>query len=146
MNISITISVETSELPSLIAALRTNAQPVAHQIAHTIEERVEEIATAEAPAKRNGKAKAEQQKEAPKEIVELAPGNIPWSVEIDGIPVKWGLDYGTDTFPVKRGGSLRYLGKQYRVSQRYQTSLKLTSAEAEEYSAGGNNGIMEVLS
>lgn len=71
------------------------------------------------------------------EVPELVPGAIPWTVEIDGVPVRWRLLYAQSHLPVTKGKLCRFGGNLYRVSKVYGTALHLTSEESEIYSMNG---------
>lgn len=64
----------------------------------------------------------------------LAPGNVTYRVEADGIPLPpWNLDYPAGQFPAKRGSLISFRDREYRVSKVYGTNLYLSSMDAEKY-------------
>lgn len=74
----------------------------------------------------------------------LAPGNVSYRVEIDGVPVApWDLDYPAGKIPAKRGSLVAFAGKEYRLTKLYGTNLYLTSMDSERYWIRPDEGHME---
>ena len=134
ISISINITAEPEDIealarvfPRVQAALSTPITPIIH-----------EPEPEQKPRAAAKTAKAAPLMAAP---IALAPGNVEWRVEIDGLPVRWQLDYTAGKFPAARGQEISWMGMCYRISHLYGTSLKLTSQDADTYQAqGGING------
>src|SRR5947209_7981682 len=68
---------------------------------------------AEEAPKVKGKAQASLEQN---ETVMLESGIIPWTAVIDGVPVKWMLNYNQAHLPARRGDCISFQGHQYRIS------------------------------
>ncbi len=122
MNISINITLDTAEVEQLIERLAGARGTVA---APTSPE------PGDAPiTKKRGKPARETPVET--EAQHLAAGPVAWTVEVDGVPTRWMLDYTAGKLPATRGGLFCYQGKQYRITKIYGTMLHTSSIESIE--------------